>query len=123
MAGTYTEITNIVAPSEASQGQVVDVAVDINDIWSGSVHVYCVAVLDSENRFIDWLSAWQNPGDIIRYRGSFIMPNTAVTINAYSYYEGTDGYMHSDDSKSKNVALAELAPTITEFKILDFIKS
>lgn len=105
-AGTYTSITEIVAPSSAVVGQTVDVTVKIKNIYSDWVHIYCIAVLDSENRFIDWLDAWVAPGNTQSFYGSFVMPSKNVTINAYSYFEGADGGLYSDDSKSKNVTLA-----------------
>lgn len=105
-AGTYTSIVSIVAPSSAVAGSTVNVEVKIKNLYSDWVHIYCVAVQDSENRFIDWLDAWVAPGATESFYGSFTMPNEDVTINAYSYFEGEDGGLYRDDSKSKTVTLA-----------------
>ena len=106
MAGIYTDVVDIVAPSSAAAGQTVSVTIKIKNIYSASVHVAAVGVYDSETRFIDWLDAWISPGATKSFSGSFTMPNKNVTINAYSYYEDINGYWRYDDAMSKNVALA-----------------
>jgi len=50
------------------------------------------------------------------------MPDKAVTIHAYSYWYGADGYWYFDDEKTKYVALATLTSQISEFKIADFTR-
>ncbi len=126
MTGTYTEIVEIQAPDEAAAGDLVSVAVGIANIWTAAIHVYCVAVLDSESRFIDWLDAWINPGETHYFNGSFVMPDKDVTINAYSDFEATDGTLQLDDSLSKDVKLlgapAIPEPTINNFAIADYVK-
>ena len=107
MTGTYTEIVEIVAPASAVAGSTVNVEVRIKNTWSTNVHIYCVGVLDSQTRFIDWLDAWVSPGQTQSFYGSFTMLSQNVTINAYSYYEGVDGYLYFDDSKSKTVSVTE----------------
>ncbi len=124
MAGTYTDIVEVQAPDEAAAGDTVNVAVGIANRWSSAIHIYCVGVLDSEGRFIDWQDAWVNPGETHYFNGSFVMPGSDVTINAYSYFEGDDGYLHLDDSKTKAVKLAAAPPlpSITNFSIADYVK-
>jgi len=60
-------------------------------------------------------------GDTYDFAGSFIMPNSAVTIHIYSYWLGSDGYWHPDDEMTKVVDLA-LVPQISEFKIADYAR-
>jgi len=124
MAGTYTEIVEILAPDEAAAGDTVNVAVGIANRWSGAIHIYCVGVLDSESRFINWQDAWVNPGETHYFNGSFIMPGSDVMINSYSYFEASDGYVYQDDSRSKAVRLAAAppSPSITNFRIADYLK-
>lgn len=105
-AGTYTDITDLIAPSSASAGDEVSVTVKIKNLYSASVHVYCVGVLDSEERFIDWLDYWIPAGETHSFNGSFVMPSSAVTIHAYSYYEDVDGYLRYDDEEDKDIRLA-----------------
>ncbi|MBA7511385.1 hypothetical protein ES705_03378 [subsurface metagenome] len=104
--GVYTDIVQIVAPSSAIAGETVPVTIKIKNIWTGSVHVYAIGVLDSEDRFIDWLDYWISAGATHSFSGSFTMPNRDVTIHAYSYYEAEDGYLYSDDEAAKDIALA-----------------
>ncbi|HCP60317.1 MAG TPA: hypothetical protein DIT43_01905 [Dehalococcoidia bacterium] len=107
MSGTYIDITEIVAPYHAVAGEVVGVTVKAKNKWTSSVHVYMVAVLDSELRFIDWQDYWISAGATHSFTGSFVMPAKDVNIHAYAYYEGTDGYLHMDDGLTKGVYLAE----------------
>lgn len=120
MAGTYTDIVGIVAPGSAVAGERVSVEVRVKNLHSAAVHIYCVAVLDSEQRFIDWQEAWVNPGAVQSYRGSFTMPGRRVTINAYTYYEAADGYLYSDDQASKSVSLEQLAVEFSSFGIANY---
>lgn len=106
MAGTYTDIIEIVAPSSAEAGETVPVTIKIKNIWTASIHVYAIGVWDTEDRFIDWLEYWIPAGATHSFSGSFTMPNRDVTIHAYSYYEGEDGYVYFDDEAAKDVALA-----------------
>lgn len=108
MTGTYTDIVAIYGPAEAAEGETVDITVRVKNIWTGSVHVYCVGVLDSEDRFIDWLDEWIPAGETHDFSGSFVMPNHDVIVNAYTYYEGEDGLLYSDDSESASITLKEL---------------
>ncbi len=48
------------------------------------------------------------------------MPSYAVTIHAYSWYEGVDGYWHPDDEADKNVSLAEVFEGAITKKELDY---
>lgn len=107
MAGTYTDIVEIVAPDEAVAGSVVSAQVRIKNRHSASIHIYAVAVLDSEDRFIDWLDSWVSPGQTKTFYGSFTMPSQDVTIHAYSYYEASDGYLYWDDAREKEVSVSE----------------
>ena len=121
--GTYTEIVDIVAPVSAVEGSQVDVVVKIKNLYSATIHIYCVALPDSAFRFIDWQDAWVAPGQTQSFYGSFIMGGGDVTINAYSYFEGDDGYLYHDDSKSKNVSVtAPPSPEFSGFVISDYSK-
>ncbi len=55
------------------------------------------------------------------FTGSFIMPDSKVTIHAYSYWYGGDGW-YLDDEMTTVVNLAALTPQISEFQIADFYK-
>ena len=107
-AGTYTEIVAVDAPSSAVAGSRVDVTIRIKNIWTDYVHVSAIGVYDSEERFIDWLDYWIPPGSTHSFSGSFIMPAKDVTIHAYSWYEGEDGYLYFDDEAERDVRLGEV---------------
>lgn len=111
--GIYTDITEIVAPSSAEAGERVSVTIKIRNKYSAVVHVSAIGVLDSVDRFIDWLDYWIPAGATHSFSGSFIMPSKDMTINAYSYYEVADGW-YSDDAKSKDIRLAEVP--VSEFR-------
>ena len=107
MAGTYSDIVEIVAPSSAQAGETVPVTIKIKNIWTASLHVAAIGIYDTEERFIDWLDYWIPAGVTHSFSGSFIMPARGVTIHAYSYFEAEDGW-YFDDEAEKAVSLAEV---------------
>lgn len=118
MAGTYTDIVDIVAPSSAVAGETVPVTIKIRNKYSASVHVAAIGIYDTEERFIDWLDYWIPAGATHSFSGSFIMPDRDVTIHAYSYYKDVDGYWRYDDEAEKPVSLAEVfAGTISGMEL------
>ncbi|GAI60739.1 unnamed protein product [marine sediment metagenome] len=104
MAGAYTDIVDIAAPSSAVAGETVPVTIKIKNIWTSSFRIYAVGVLDSYDRFIDWLDYGVPAGSTHSFSGSFIMPDMDVTIHAYSFYEDEDGYMHLDDEACRRMS-------------------
>jgi len=107
VAGTYTNIVGIDAPSSAVAGETVPVTIRIRNKYSASVHVSAIGVWDSEERFIDWLDYWIPAGATHSFSGSFIMPHRDVTIHAYSYYWTAEGWSF-DDEEQRDVSLAEV---------------
>ena len=109
MAGTYSDIVDIVAPGSAVAGETVPVTIKIKNIWTGYLHVAAVGVYDSEERFIDWPDYWIPAWVTHSFSGSFVMPyyppGKIITIHAYSYYEGEGGAWYSDDEAEKDVVL------------------
>lgn len=114
MAGTYTDIVEIVAPSEASVGGRVDVTVKIKNIDTIYWHlVACVAVVNGL-RFIDEAVVIPS-GETYLYSGAFLMGGGDVTIHAYSYYPYYEEWI-LDDEKTKDIKLSELpASDIADF--------
>ncbi|GAI08167.1 unnamed protein product, partial [marine sediment metagenome] len=77
-AGTYTDITRIVAPDSAAQGERVDVTVKVKNIDTTFYHwIACVAIVDGL-RFID-ADAFLAPGETHSYSGAFLMAGGDVT--------------------------------------------
>lgn len=120
MAGTYTDIVDIVAPSSAVAGEAVPVTIKIKNIWTDYVYVAAIGIWDSEERFIDWLKEWIPAGATRSFSGSFIMPNRGVTIHAYTYFQAGDGNWYSDDEAEKDVALAEVFEGTISRKELEY---
>ena len=61
-------------------------------------------------------------GDTYSFNGYFYMPDKAVTLHAYSYWYGGDGYWHFDDDLTRLVSIGALTQLVSEFKIMDFVK-
>ena len=104
--GTYTEITEIVAPDSAAVGERVDVTVKVRNFDPYWDHlIACVAIVDGL-RFIDEVVIIPS-GETHSYSGAFLMAGGKVTIYAYSYYPvGPDWIL--DDQAQKDIALAEV---------------
>ena len=123
----YAQIIEIVAPSEAAPGSRVDITVKIKNLYSAAIGVmvggaleYGVSPWPSIDFPVD--SANVGAGATYSFSGYFYMPDKRVTVHAYSYWYGADGYWHFDDEMTKIVNLAALTPQVSEFKIADFTK-
>lgn len=123
MAGTYTDIVEIVAPSSARVGETVPVTIEIRNKYSASLHVAAIGLFDSEVHFIDWPDYWIPAGESHSFSGSFIMPDRGVTVHAYSYYEAADGSWYFDDEAGKDVSLAEVFAGTIARKELEYDES
>jgi len=119
MSGTYTEITEIVAPSSAVAGETVLVTVKVKNKWTGGFRI-SVAVTYDTSRFIGPVDKWVAAGATESWSGSFTMPASGVTIWAYSSYWGEDGLWHLDDEMSKDVSLAEVVEGTISKKELEY---
>jgi len=108
LAGAYTDIISITAPSSAAAGEIVNVTIIIKSTANVPLTVSVAGVYDSEERFIDGLTATIYPGLTHSFSGSFAMPSSACTIHAYSSYWGVDGLWHLDDEAAKNVNLTQV---------------
>jgi len=108
----YADIVEIIAPSEAKPGDRVDITIRITNTYSSSVGIMAGGAL--EYGVSPWPgisfpdpSANVDGGAIHSFSGYFTMPDKRVTIHAYSYYYGSDGYWHFDDEMTRTVNLAE----------------
>jgi hypothetical protein len=108
----YADIIEIVAPSEAAQGSRVDITVRIKNTYSSAIGIMVGGAL--EYGITPWPgitfpspSANVNAGITHSFSGYFTMPDGKVTIHAYSYYYGADGYWHFDDEMTRAVNLAQ----------------
>ena len=111
MSGNYTDVVEIVAPSSAVAGQRVDIEVRIKNTYSTTIRIMAGGALEygvtpwPTIDYPDW-QANVAAGATRTFYGHFTMPSSDVTIHAYSYYRGTDGYWYFDDERTKDVSLA-----------------
>jgi len=110
----YTDIIEIVAPSEAQVGSRVDITVKIKNTHSAAISMKVVGVPEYEGLppglYISFpmQSANVNAGSTYSFGGYFTMPDKKVTIHAYSYWYGADGYWYLDDEMTKVINPAEV---------------
>ena len=108
----YADIVEIVAPGEAAYGSRVDITVRIKNRYSSTIGIMVGGALEygvSPWPSISFSEASANVAGeaICSFNGYFSMPGKRVTIHAYSYYHGSDGYWHFDDEMTRAVGLAE----------------
>lgn len=112
----YAEIVQIVTPAEVAAGSRVDVTVRIKNRYSSAIGIMPVAFPDYPGSpgglYINGLypketSANVPAGATQDFSGYFTMPDSNVTIRAYSYWYGADDQWHLDDQETKAVGLAE----------------
>jgi hypothetical protein len=123
----YADIIEIVAPSQAAAGDLVNITVRIKNLYSAPIGIMVGGAL--EYGVSPWPgiefptnSANVDGGATYSFSGYFYMPDKKVTIHAYSYWYGADGSWHFDDEMTRVVDLAALTPQVSEFKIADFYK-
>ena len=109
----YADIIEIVAPSQASPGDPVSIMVKVKNLYSATIGIMVGGAL--EYGVTPWpgitfpvSSANVSAGATYSFSGSFTMPDKAVTIHAYSYWYGADGYWHFDDEMTKKVNLIQV---------------
>lgn len=125
MAGTYTEIVEIVAPSSAVAGDLVFIEAKVKNKYSATIGILVAGALEygvSPWPSIEFAGDQANveAGAVQSFSGYFYMPSSDTTIHIYSYYYGTDGTWHFDDEKTKKITVAELVPEVSQFKIADY---
>ena len=123
----YADIVEIVAPSQAAPGSRVDITIRIKNTYSAPIGIMVGGGL--EYGVSPWPginfpenSANVDGGVTYSFNGYFYMPDSRVTIHAYSYWYGADGYWYFDDELTKVINLASLTPQVSEFQIADFYK-
>lgn len=117
MTGAYTQIVEVVAPSEAVAGDTVNIEVKVKNLYSSSVHITVTGrVGDAELHFGN-IYHTVAAGSIQSFYDSFIMPGSAVTLQVWSFYwTGTEWYQ--DDEASKSIPLTGVfAGTISQKKL------
>jgi hypothetical protein len=124
---TYAQITEIVAPAQAYPGSRVDITVKVKNLYTSVISLMVGGALEYGVSPWPGLTYPQSGADVeggvtYSFNGYFYMPDKSVTIHAYSYWYGGDGYWHFDDEKTRGVSLAALTPLVSEYKITDFAR-
>jgi hypothetical protein len=121
------DIVKIDAPASAPAGQQVIVDVSVMNITGaidgigGDVYIAVTAVYDSTSVPFQFDYLLVAPFQTVIMRGWFTMPSKSVRVTISCYYWGGSTWV-LDDTGYVDIALAELVPTISEFKILDYSK-
>lgn len=124
----YADIIEIVAPSQAAAGNKVDITIKVKNTYSAVISIMIGGALEYDvspwpgiNVPENWANV--NGGATYSFSASFIMPDRRVTIHAYSYWYGSDGSWYFDDEFTKSVEITAVSePSISDFRIADFIK-
>ncbi len=124
----YADIVEIVAPSQAAPGDQVNITVRIRNLYSDVISIMVAGVLEYGGSLQTGISFTEYSANVdggvtYSFNGSFIMPDSAVNIHAYSYWYGSDGYWHPDDELTRSVGKSAVPqPSISEFRIADFAR-
>ncbi len=119
----YMDITSVSSVSEAIQNETVSFTTymkNLGDVVISGMIGGTVRYGGSYHSIIDFPTNWKNinPGATEQFQGSFTMPDESVILYLWSYWYGADSSWHSDDEYTKSISLKEIAPTITNFRIL-----
>jgi hypothetical protein len=120
----YADIVEIVAPAEAFADSRVDITVRIRNKYSSTIGIMVGGALEYGVTPWPGITFPDNseniPGGVTRsFAGYFTMPGKRVTVHAYSYYYGADGYWHFDDEMTKTVDLVSVPES--EFGSIEII--
>lgn len=103
----YTDLTKIAGPSEAYAGETVEIYVYIKNLTSGTIGIKPRAIVNDTIEVVFTVPyANHPPGVEYYYTGHFTMPNADAVIRGESYWYGSDGEWHFDDTATQTVKLA-----------------
>jgi hypothetical protein len=109
LAGAFTDIVSISAPSSAQAGETVNIIARVKNTYSAPIGIQVNGTFNSSNISFPDDTANVNAGATHSFYGSFTMPSHDVDLSVWSWYYGVDGYWHFDDSAYDSVDL-EAAP-------------
>ena len=120
-AGTYTDIVDIIAPSEAAPGDKVSIEVKVKNIWD---YPFYIAVTGRYNGVdIAFSPDYANvgAGATHSFASSFTMPNNDVKVDVWSFY-WTGSEWYQDDHDYVNIPLKVLEPEFRGFGVSEYNK-
>ena len=124
----YADIIDLVSPLQAAAGSLVDFNAVVKNTYSYPVGIKVTAALEYNGGFWTGIVIPQDVANIdaqatYTFSGYFSMPDKTVIIHIYSYWYGADGQWYVDDEMTRVVSLSSVGqPSISEFRITDFIK-
>jgi len=108
----YADIVEVELPEKAARGFPVTVTVGIKNLYSGTIGIMVGGAL--EYGPVPWPSInfpenWANipAGQVHRFTGQFIMPESDATVHIYSYWYG-EGTWHLDDEETRRIKVTEV---------------
>jgi len=119
--GTYTQITQISAPSSAHPGDTVNITVTVKNVYSSYILCYASGKYDSAVFSLSPSNASPIPGATASFSGLFTMPNNSVRVYIYSYVM-QGGVWQLDDQAYVDISLVALTPAVSQFQIVNFNK-
>jgi len=124
----YADIIDLASPLQAASGDEVDFTTVVQNTYSYPIGVKVTAALEYNGGLWTGIIIPQDVANIdaqatYTFSGYFSMPDKTVIIHIYSYWYGADGQWYVDDEMTRVVSLASAGqPSISEFRITDFIK-
>jgi len=119
------QIVKVEAPSSANIGNTVIVDVSVKNISQSDQYIAMTGAFDSSSLSWQFDYLLVSPGQTVIMRGWFTMPSKKVRVTVWSWYwDGSQWQVKDkgDDTASVDIALAELAPAFSDFKITNYIK-
>ena len=124
----YADIIDLASPLQAAAGSRVDFTAVVKNTYSYPIGVKVTAALEYNGGLWTGIVIPQDVANIdaqatYTFSGYFSMPDKTVIIHIYSYWYGADGQWYVDDEMTRVVSLASAGqPSVSEFRITDFIK-
>ncbi len=120
--GSYTDIIEIIAPSEAASGAKVSIEVKVKNIWDKSFYIAATGQYDGIDIAFSPDYANVGAGATYSFTSSFTMPNKGVKVDVWSFYwTGTEWYQ--DDYDYVNIVLAALKSEFRGFGVNEYNKT
>lgn len=124
----YADIIELASPADAASGSQVNFTTKVRNIYTYPIGVKVTAALEYSGGYWTGIII---PTDTVNidaqatytFSGYFSMPGVTVIIHIYSYWYGADGQWYFDDEMTRTVNLGSVgSPSVSEFRISDFIK-
>ena len=107
MAGTYTDIVEIVAPSSAEAGELVTVEARVRNLYTVPIYIAVTGSYNGVDIPFSPEYASVGPGATYSFSRSFPMPNHDIRLHVGSYF-WSEPEWYVDDYAYVDIALAEV---------------